>query len=65
MDKVLQPNNILLTDLDAHKWYSKSEFVLVSVWAERVIGGIFFHKQRQDLRDYGLGLFNGECKTCP
>lgn len=31
----------------------------------RFIGGIFLYKQRQDLRDYGLGLFNGECKTCP
>lgn len=31
----------------------------------RVIGGIFFYKQIQDLRDYGLGSFNGECKTCP
>lgn len=28
------------------------------------LGGIFFHKQIQDLRDYGVGLFNGECKAC-
>ncbi len=30
-----------------------------------VIGGIFFRKQRQDLRDYGRDLLNGECKTWP
>lgn len=31
----------------------------------RFTGGIFLSKQRQDPRDYGLGLFNGECKTRP
>lgn len=44
--------------------YSQSECPCVCVgW--RVIGGVVFYKQRQDLRDYSLGLFNGECKTCP
>lgn len=44
--------------------FSQSECPCVCVgWS--VIGGIFFYKQRQDLRDYGLGLFNGECKRFP
>ena len=45
-------------------WVILSECPCVCVgW--RVIGGIFFYKQIQDLRDYGLGLLNGESKTCP